>query len=312
MGPYANRGVPRRPLAGKIASTPSGSTRGSHPEQLAEELRPYPKREQGPVQFQHGQGCGCVHSAQVAWHVRCTDPPPKPDAETIRGRCLRGEQSTRMNIFASRGISLALTASVDHTDVQDCEYGQERQEDERNRTVCLEVEVEEPGNDERCPNDLDDQERAVLLQPAQVPAVHPFIFGEPGAMVNPTLGLDRGQGRRQMCGFGLAGWRFREASMALEIDWVIIDCVDVAGMSRFWCQALDFEHVWSGPYGGHLLAAKDRSQPRLGLMPCQDARTGKNRLHLDLRPDDQEADVRRLEDTGARRIDIGQSGVPGS
>ena len=98
--------------------------------------------------------------------------------------------------------------------------------------------------------------------------------------------------------------------MALEIDWVIIDCVDVEMMSRFWSQALDFEHVWTGPYGGHLLAAKDRSQLRLGLMPCQDAKTGKNRLHLDLRPDDQEVEVRRLEDLGARRIDIGQSGVP--
>lgn len=32
----------------------------------------------------------------------------------------------------------------------------------------------------------------------------------------------------------------REAPMTLEIDWVIIDCVDIEGMSRFWCQALDF------------------------------------------------------------------------
>jgi len=40
--------------------------------------------------------------------------------------------------------------------------------------LCLEVEVEEPGKHERGPNDLDDQERTVLLQPAQVPTVHPW------------------------------------------------------------------------------------------------------------------------------------------
>jgi predicted enzyme related to lactoylglutathione lyase len=98
--------------------------------------------------------------------------------------------------------------------------------------------------------------------------------------------------------------------MALEIDWVIIDCIDLEAMSDFWCRALDFEHVWTGPSGGYLLAAKDGSHLRLGLMPCQDGKTAKNRLHLDLRPDDQEAEVRRLEDLGAQRIDIGQCGVP--
>jgi Glyoxalase-like domain len=38
----------------------------------------------------------------------------------------------------------------------------------------------------------------------------------------------------------------------------------------------------------------------------------KNRLHIDLAPgkdDDQEAEVRRLESLGARRIDIGQGDV---
>ena len=33
---------------------------------------------------------------------------------------------------------------------------------------------------------------------------------------------------------------------------------------------------------------------------------GKNRLHVDLRPDDQDAEVARLESLGATRADIGQ------
>lgn len=97
--------------------------------------------------------------------------------------------------------------------------------------------------------------------------------------------------------------------MSLVIDCVLIDCVDLDVMTTFWCQALDLEHVWTGPSGGHLLAATDGSERRLGLMPSRGEKTAKNRVHLDLRPDDQQAEVQRLEGLGARRIDIGQADV---
>ena len=35
----------------------------------------------------------------------------------------------------------------------------------------------------------------------------------------------------------------------------------------------------------------------------------KNRLHLDLRPDDQAAEIARFEALGARRVDVGQGDV---
>ena len=38
-------------------------------------------------------------------------------------------------------------------------------------------------------------------------------------------------------------------------------------------------------------------------------KVGENRLHLDLRPVDQAAEVARLEQLGARRVDIGQGDV---
>ena len=37
-----------------------------------------------------------------------------------------------------------------------------------------------------------------------------------------------------------------------------------------------------------------------------EAKVVKNRLHLDLRPKDQAAEVARLEALGARRVDVGQ------
>lgn len=99
--------------------------------------------------------------------------------------------------------------------------------------------------------------------------------------------------------------------MPLAIDLILIDCVDLEAMTGFWCQALDLEHVWTGPSGGHLLVASDGSGRRLGLMPAHGAKASKNRVHFDLRPDDdQEAEVCRLEGLGARRVDIGQAGVP--
>ena len=43
-------------------------------------------------------------------------------------------------------------------------------------------------------------------------------------------------------------------------------------------------------------------------MRVPESKIGKNRLHLDLVPDDQEREVERLEALGATRPDIGQSG----
>ena len=97
--------------------------------------------------------------------------------------------------------------------------------------------------------------------------------------------------------------------MALTVDCVLIDCVDLDLMTSFWCEALGLEHVWTGPSGGHLLASTDGSGGRLGLMPGHRGKTSKNRVHFDLRPDDQQAEVERLQALGARRIDIGQIDV---
>lgn len=97
--------------------------------------------------------------------------------------------------------------------------------------------------------------------------------------------------------------------MALTIEWAIIDCEDLHRMSAFWQAALDFEIERVGPSGGHLLVAKDGSGGRLGLIPTPDSKLTKNRVHLDLRPDDQDEEVRRLESLGATRADVGQRDV---
>jgi len=102
--------------------------------------------------------------------------------------------------------------------------------------------------------------------------------------------------------------RGRQPRVSLHIEGVLIDCLDLDRQCAFWIQALDFEMIGQGPSGGYLLAAKNRVGPTLGLMPSTEAKVGKNRVHLDLRPADQELEVRRLEAIGARSVDIGQVG----
>jgi hypothetical protein len=96
--------------------------------------------------------------------------------------------------------------------------------------------------------------------------------------------------------------------VSLAIECVLIDCNDLLRMSEFWQSALNLEHVRTGPSGGYLLV-DTLGATRLGLMPCSQEKAGKNRVHLDLRPDNQEAEIQRLEGLGAARIDIGQRDV---
>ena len=55
---------------------------------------------------------------------------------------------------------------------------------------------------------------------------------------------------------------------------------------------------------------KNTGFPDILFLKNSDEKKFKNRLHLDLRPDNQEIEVARLEKLGARRIEIGQSAEP--
>jgi hypothetical protein len=98
----------------------------------------------------------------------------------------------------------------------------------------------------------------------------------------------------------------------LRIQCVCIDCADPAKLAAFWSAALglpsfaDDGDVWVGPPEG---SPQDGVMPDLLFIRVPEPKGGKNRLHLDLRPGDQAAEVRRLEALGARRADIGQGDV---
>jgi Glyoxalase-like domain len=105
--------------------------------------------------------------------------------------------------------------------------------------------------------------------------------------------------------------------MDLWIDWVAIDCRDPRVVSAFWQAALDYDVEYSSydeegddPSDPEvLISPKDRKGPRLLFLRVPEGKSVKNRLHLDLRSRDQAGHARRLEELGARRVDIGQGEV---
>ena len=96
--------------------------------------------------------------------------------------------------------------------------------------------------------------------------------------------------------------------MGLEIDWIAVDCSDPAALARFWQAALDYEIAYEDE-NEVLLGKKGSAAPKLMFLKVPGGKSGKNRLHLDIRGDDQEAEVARLETMGAKRADIGQGDV---
>jgi hypothetical protein len=108
--------------------------------------------------------------------------------------------------------------------------------------------------------------------------------------------------------------------MTSRMTETVIDSSDPAGLADFWCNVLGYvvlhagdDYVEIGPAklpDAELLEAIRSAPvaPALLFVPVPEAKSVKNRLHLDLTPIDgsQADEVARLEALGARRVDIGQ------
>ncbi len=98
--------------------------------------------------------------------------------------------------------------------------------------------------------------------------------------------------------------------MTLRIQCLDIDCLDPQVVAGFWEAALGWrrthetaEQIVLEPPEG---SAEDGVVPDLLFLRVPDPTAGKNRLHLDLRPADQQREVERLIGLGARRRSVGQ------
>ena len=84
-----------------------------------------------------------------------------------------------------------------------------------------------------------------------------------------------------------------------------IGAVDVETVAAFWCAVLGYDVV-ERDEGGVSIAGVHG--PAIDVLPEPDAKTVKNRLHLDLRADGASTaeELTRLEGLGARRVDVGK------
>ena len=112
--------------------------------------------------------------------------------------------------------------------------------------------------------------------------------------------------------------------MGSRLTEIVVDCHDPAAQAAFWAAALGYQVVRT-EQGQVEVAPWEREPPDLAeqvrqapavptlvFVAVPEAKTVKNRLHLDLRPVDRshEAEVERLIGLGARRADVGQGEVP--
>jgi predicted enzyme related to lactoylglutathione lyase len=98
--------------------------------------------------------------------------------------------------------------------------------------------------------------------------------------------------------------------MDIRIQCVVVDAGDCERLARFWSQALGWRITHQS--ANEWAIEPPEGSPEVDVAPdilfikVPEAKTVKNRLHLDLRPRDQEAQVNRLIELGASRVNIGQ------
>ncbi|MFF1743643.1 VOC family protein [Streptomyces mirabilis] len=97
--------------------------------------------------------------------------------------------------------------------------------------------------------------------------------------------------------------------MTLEWQNVIVHSADPEALGQWWAEALGWVVVHSSDVEFAIRPEPDRL-PGLEFVRLDESKKAKSRLHLDFVPDDQDAEVARLEALGAQRVDIGQGDQP--
>lgn len=93
--------------------------------------------------------------------------------------------------------------------------------------------------------------------------------------------------------------------MGVRFTDLCIDAADIHAQGRWWAEVLGYRQEATED-ADVVLRPPTGDGPNLLFLAVPEGKTIKNRLHIDLTPDDQQAEVERLIGMGARRVDIGQ------
>ena len=100
--------------------------------------------------------------------------------------------------------------------------------------------------------------------------------------------------------------------MSLSLQCITVDAHNPKALAEFWAEVLGWTVGEDGDDIGWWIERELNDPSKTGFpdilfLKVPDSKVVKNRLHLDLRPGDQAAEVARLEKLGAKKIDIGKS-----
>jgi predicted enzyme related to lactoylglutathione lyase len=98
--------------------------------------------------------------------------------------------------------------------------------------------------------------------------------------------------------------------MTIELQCIAVDAIDPQAQGRWWAEALGWGLWDEEPDEVCVSPPSGSGQTEILFLKVPEDKQVKNRIHLDLRPDDQEAEVARFEALGATRVDVGQQGNP--
>lgn len=86
---------------------------------------------------------------------------------------------------------------------------------------------------------------------------------------------------------------------------LVLDCNDPQSLAPFWATALNFEALWS--FEQYIGLGRADAPLMLLLQQVPEAKSVKNRMHIDIPTPDIEAKVAELVAAGATRLDEGVS-----
>ena len=90
---------------------------------------------------------------------------------------------------------------------------------------------------------------------------------------------------------------------------VVLDALDAERVAAFWSAALRYRRADAAPPYEILVPPEGSHVPAMLVQAVPEARTTKNRMHLDLHVDDPAAEVERLVGLGATRLGEGSLGA---
>ena len=99
----------------------------------------------------------------------------------------------------------------------------------------------------------------------------------------------------------------------MTVRWysMVVDAAEPADLASFWAEVLGWSVAYQEPDEIAIEAPDDPEDrvPAIVFVRVAGMKRQKNRLHLDLAPDDQTVEVQRLTALGASPVDVGQRDV---